>query len=67
MPDSGRARLLNPVPDACYQLGVGRSTLYKLISDGKIKAVKVGNRTLIPQGELNAYAEDVRGVGGCVA
>ncbi len=67
MPDGSRARLLNPVPDACYQLGVGRSTLYKLIGDGKIKAVKVGDRTLIPQDELNAYVDSVRAVGGAVA
>lgn len=52
-------RLLHTIPDAAEMLGVGRSTLYNLISAGEIKAVKVGRRTLIPQGELERYVRSL--------
>jgi excisionase family DNA binding protein len=36
------------VPEACRLTGIGRSKLYELIKDGKIRTVKVGAITLIP-------------------
>lgn len=50
------SRLLHPVfPDSCRRLGVGRSTIYRLISEGELRPVKIGDRTLIPEAELQNY------------
>jgi excisionase family DNA binding protein len=35
------------IPDACKAIGVGRTTVYELIDDGKLDAIKVGGRRLI--------------------
>lgn len=39
--------LADPIPAACARLGVGRSTIYREISEGNLKAVKARGRTLI--------------------
>ena len=36
------------VEDACKVLGIGRTSLYELIGTGKLRAVSVAGRTLIP-------------------
>lgn len=35
------------VPEACRYLGIGRSTLYVLISEGEIEFIKLGSSTLV--------------------
>jgi excisionase family DNA binding protein len=40
---------VNPL---CRRLGIGRSTLYKMMKSGKIKTVIVGGRRLIPAAEV---------------
>ena len=40
------------VASACAALGVGRTRLYELISQGKIEARACGGRTLIPAQSL---------------
>lgn len=57
-------RLLRPLAEATQMLGIGRSTLYELISDGEIKTVKIGNRTLIAQAELERYVQSLANVKG---
>lgn len=52
-------RLLHPIPDAAQVLGIGRSTLYELISEKKITAIKIGRRTLIAQDELERYVRSL--------
>ncbi|ODT43463.1 MAG: hypothetical protein ABS59_23385 [Methylobacterium sp. SCN 67-24] len=37
------------------QSGFPRSTTYKLLAEGKLKAVKVGSRTYIRQSDLDAF------------
>ena len=32
----------------CEAYGISRSTAYRLIAEGKLKTVKVGNRRLVP-------------------
>jgi excisionase family DNA binding protein len=36
------------VQDCCKAYGISRSTLYKLIAQGKLRSVLVGGRRLIP-------------------
>jgi len=46
--------------DAAKRIGVGRTTLYGLMSGGEVKAVKIGRRTLIPISELERFVERLR-------
>lgn len=40
------------VPDACKFTGLGRSFLYALMEQGKIKFIKLGKRRLLPRAEV---------------
>jgi len=53
------AVLLNPIADTCHRLGIKRTKLYQLISDQKIRPIKIGKRTLIPESELQRYVDDL--------
>ena len=43
------------IPDAVKASGLGRSTLYRAIQDGKLPARKAGKRTLILVEDLRAF------------
>ena len=43
--------------DAAKVLGIGKSTLFALLAKGRIKAKKLGSRTLISAAELSRYIE----------
>lgn len=45
-----RARRIN---DACAALGVSRSHLYNLAGEGKLRLVRIGNRTVVPETEID--------------
>lgn len=51
--------LLFSVEDTARSLGIGRSSLYLLIAEGKIATVKIGRRTLIREDEITRYVEDL--------
>ena len=40
------------IRNACALSGIGRTMLYKLIGDRKLRVVKIGKRTLIPFDDL---------------
>ena len=42
------------IREACAASSLGRTTLYTHISSGRLKAVRVGGRTLIPIESLQA-------------
>jgi excisionase family DNA binding protein len=44
------------VPDACAALGIGKSTLYKLASEGKLHLVRIAGRTVVPESEIDRLA-----------
>jgi excisionase family DNA binding protein len=48
--------ILASIPDAQRALGIGRSTAYRLIEDGKLETVKIGRRTLIRVSSIRALA-----------
>ncbi len=35
------------IPDACHVLGLGKTSIYALMGEGKLRAIKVAGRTLI--------------------
>ena len=53
-PNSGGC-LAYGVESAAKLLGVGRTTVFELIRTGKLKAVKLGGRTLIPDAALRDF------------
>lgn len=53
-------RLLLPINEAYWQVGLGRSKFYEYVASGDIEVVKVGRRTLIPQASLSAFVERLR-------
>lgn len=46
---------LLPIPTAFSRLGVSRSCLYRLISEGAIRSVHIGKRHLIPESALGEF------------
>ncbi len=49
-------RLAWPVKEGAHRLGIGRTTVYKLASAGKLRLIKVGGRTLVPDAEITRLA-----------
>ena len=45
------------VPEACRYLGIGRSTLYVLISEGEIEFIRLGSSTLVLTESLQSLVE----------
>ncbi len=50
------AQLLG-IEDTCKALGVGRTSVYALLTSGELKSIKIGRRTLVPAIEVAAYIE----------
>ena len=50
------ALLLN-VAEVAEALGIGRSTVYQLISVGELEVVKIGRSTRVPRDALDALIE----------
>lgn len=46
------------VRTACHELGIGKSTLYKLASEGKVRLVRIAGRTLVPATEVDRLASE---------
>lgn len=40
------------VQDACYALGIGRTSFYELVKTGELTLIKIAGRTLVPRSEL---------------
>ncbi len=48
-------KLAYTIKETAATLGIGRTTIYAAIRDGKIAAVKLGHRTLIPADEIRQW------------
>lgn len=62
-------KLAYSIREACEASSLGRTTIYALIGAGKLQAVRIGGRTVIPAKSLSvlvsAYGDDIRaGRGG---
>lgn len=40
------------IDEACYSLGIGRTSIYDLIKNKEIVTIKIAGRTLVPHSEL---------------
>ena len=43
-----------PINDAARALGIGRTSIYALIKEGKLQTVKIGRRTLVKADSIRA-------------
>ena len=51
--ESRMARHTVNVDDLARMLGIGRSTVYKLVADDSINAIRLGRRIVIPTSEVD--------------
>ena len=58
-PQVAPAPLLLSIKDATSRLGIGQTKLYSLIAAGQIKRVKIGDRSLIPDSEIQRYIAEL--------
>ncbi len=54
---SDEGGVLLSVAQVCERLGVGKSTLNRLIGERKIESVKIGRRRLIPESAILKYVK----------
>lgn len=54
-------RVLVTIDEAATALGVGRSTIYKLMNIGELIPAKIGRRSLLTAESVRAYAAKVSG------
>ncbi len=45
------------INDAAKALGIGRSSIYRLINQGKLRTVKIAGRTLVPATEVHRIVD----------
>ncbi len=46
-----------PIKDAARSIGIGRTTIYKLIAQGKLETFKIGRRTLVTTESIRALVD----------
>ena len=50
-------RMTYKIDEVATMLGLGRTTIYKLIDEGQLSRIKVGARTLIPVSDVEALLQ----------
>lgn len=51
-------KLLHPISEALRLLSIGRTHFYTEVAAGRIRTIKSGNKTLVPQSELDRYVRE---------
>lgn len=51
------SKLAYSIADFCALVGLGRTGAFREIRTGRLRAVKVGRRTLIPAAEVRAWLD----------
>ena len=60
MKDSNAIPLIQSIPSTQRRLGnTGRTKIYELIGEGKLKKVKIGTRTFITDSSIRAYVREL--------
>jgi excisionase family DNA binding protein len=57
LPEPGAPDRLLSVEEAAHALGIGRSMVYALVADGRLRSLKVGRRRLVPSSALAELVE----------
>jgi excisionase family DNA binding protein len=55
----GEYKLSYTIKEVCKYVGVGHSTLYKVIGNRKLRTVKLGNKTLILAKDLQEWLDSL--------
>lgn len=50
-------KLAFSIKEACAASSLGRTTIYAHIASGRLRAIRIGGRTLIPASSLRALIE----------
>jgi len=50
-------RIAYTIKEACALTGLGQTTVFAMLNDGRLRRVKIGTRTLIPRSSLVALFE----------
>lgn len=58
--DNQNASTLRTIPQAAAALGVGRSTIYELIRQKRLEAVKIGRCTRVPADAIMQFISQLR-------
>ena len=45
------------INDACKRIGISRATIYKMAAGGRLRIVKIGGRSLVPDAEIERLAK----------
>ena len=48
------------IPEACAEIRIGRSTLYRLWHEGKIKFVKIGGGSFVMESEIERFLATIK-------
>jgi len=51
---------LYTIKEVAEMLRVSKPTVYRMMSDGKLKPLKLGKRTLFEESELNRFIEELK-------
>ena len=51
--------LLHSIHDTAKLLGIGRSILFSLIANSRIRTVKIGRRTLVSDNEVKRFLNEL--------
>ena len=53
--ETTNASELMTVEDVCAKLSLGKKTVYNLISDDKLKSIKIGKKLYVKESDFNEY------------
>ena len=54
-PSSELARVAYSIPETAAQVGVGRSLIYRMIEEGRLRSVKLGKRHVVTTWDLEDF------------
>jgi excisionase family DNA binding protein len=60
--NSDAMRVSLGIDEVVQSTGLGRTLVYQLIKEGRLKALKVGRRTIVAVEEINAFLARLEGV-----
>ena len=51
------------ISETARSIGIGRSMIYELIKEGRLRTVKIGRRTLVPAPAISELLDSLAGEG----